>query len=320
MKAFHEVRRYNDDFMVWHGAYRNMSYCAHWHDELELTYVRSGSASIHIGDRAFEAREGDLLLCAGGNIHYSDSQDPRNRLEFIVFSPRLIGQRSAFADWGQAHITAAQLHEAGLAPLVPDLFDRISQELGKRPPYYQEIIKSLLNTFWYSVKRAFPVQSSSTSAQTRRHDMAQNVQRLLSHIDNHYQEPLSLEQAAQLMNFSQCHFSRLFRQYTGMNFVTYVNMVRVEKSLERLRSSSGRVVDIAYACGFNNIRTFNRVFRQVTGRSPTEFLNSSQDSPYLLPFKPYKDSAGPVIENDSYVVIQDGKPLGPLPEPAAGSF
>lgn len=319
MKAFHEVRRYDDDFMVWYGSYRNMSYCAHWHEELEWTYVRSGSASIHIADQTFEAQEGDLLLCASGNIHYSDSLRPHNQLDFIVFSPRLIHERGVFAGCCHPHMTASELEEAGLTPLVHNLFDQLPTELEKRPQYYQEIIQSVLNTFWYSIKRTFPDQESLTPAQTRRHDTAQGVQRLLSYIDTHYQEPLTLEKAAQFMNFSQCHFSRLFRQYTGVNFVTYLNMVRVEKAAEQLCASSERVVDIAYACGFNNIRTFNRVFRQVTGSSPTTFLSSSREGGYLPFFQHHKGADGPVIETDSYVVMQDGQPLGRLPEPVAGT-
>ncbi|MFQ9150244.1 MAG: hypothetical protein ACLR6B_00355 [Blautia sp.] len=44
MKAFHEVRNYRSDFMVWQCAYTNISFLAHWHQEIELIYLRSGSA------------------------------------------------------------------------------------------------------------------------------------------------------------------------------------------------------------------------------------------------------------------------------------
>ncbi len=43
MKAFHEVRSYDSDFMVWHSNYENIGFLAHWHKEIELIYVRSGS-------------------------------------------------------------------------------------------------------------------------------------------------------------------------------------------------------------------------------------------------------------------------------------
>lgn len=307
MKAFHEVRRYEKDFMAWHGAYRNMSFYAHWHEELELIYIRSGSASIHIDDRSFEAEAGDLLLCASGSIHFSDSHDRKNLLEFIVFGPHLIGRSGSLSACVPPHIPAAVLESAGLTQQVKDLFELLPKELEQRKPYYQEIIQSILNRFWYSVRRAFPDRDGS--APSRRQDMLQSLQRVLAQIDARYQEPMTLGQAARMMNFSECHFSRIFRQYTGMNYVTYLNMVRIERAAAQLRESPARIVDIAYSCGFNNVRTFNRVFRQMTGCCPTEYQKNGFSGNLLPSVRAGRFSGSAVVENDSFVVLQDGKPL-----------
>ena len=48
MKAFHEVRNYNSDLMVWCSGYENISFVAHWQKEIELVYVQSGEASFHV--------------------------------------------------------------------------------------------------------------------------------------------------------------------------------------------------------------------------------------------------------------------------------
>lgn len=60
MKAFHEVRSYDSDFMVWHSNYENIGFLAHWHKEIELIYVRSGSCRLSITDMNFTAHAGDL--------------------------------------------------------------------------------------------------------------------------------------------------------------------------------------------------------------------------------------------------------------------
>ncbi len=57
MKAFHEIRSYDSDFMVWHSSYQNISFLAHWHKEIELIYVRSGSCRLNITDRTFTAQD-----------------------------------------------------------------------------------------------------------------------------------------------------------------------------------------------------------------------------------------------------------------------
>ena len=94
------------------------------------------------------------------------------------------------------------------------------------------------------------------------------LQQLLTYIDGHIAAPLTLRQAADRMGFSESHFSKFFKQYTGVNFVTYLQMVRVEQAIYQLHDTSKRMVDIAYDCGFNNVRTFNRVFKRFTSYTP----------------------------------------------------
>ena len=85
MKAFHEVRNYNSDLMVWYSGYENISFVAHWQKEMELVYIRSGEASFHVADQSFTAHAGDLVVCESGQIHYSDSYNTKNHLDFLIF-------------------------------------------------------------------------------------------------------------------------------------------------------------------------------------------------------------------------------------------
>ena len=87
MKAFHEVRNYNSDLMVWYSGYENISFVAHWQKEIELVYVRDGEASFHVADQSFTAHAGDLVICESGLIHYSDSYNKKNHLDFLIFEP-----------------------------------------------------------------------------------------------------------------------------------------------------------------------------------------------------------------------------------------
>ena len=90
MKAFHEIRNYNSDLMVWHSGYENISFVAHWQKEIELVYVRSGEASFHVADQSFTAHAGDLVICESGQIHYSDSYTSQNHLDFLIFDTNII--------------------------------------------------------------------------------------------------------------------------------------------------------------------------------------------------------------------------------------
>jgi AraC-like DNA-binding protein len=63
----------------------------------------------------------------------------------------------------------------------------------------------------------------------------------------------------------------MFKKATGMTFTDYLGRVRVEKAKNLLLNPHLRVSEIAYAVGFQSLTHFNRVFRALTGQSPTDF-------------------------------------------------
>ena len=89
-------------------------------------------------------------------------------------------------------------------------------------------------------------------------------------IHEHSDEELSLTQVAKAVNISGNHLSEKFKQVTGVNFVDYIARARFEKARGLLHGPNLRVSEIAFAVGFQSLSQFNRVFRKLSGKSPTE--------------------------------------------------
>ena len=89
-------------------------------------------------------------------------------------------------------------------------------------------------------------------------------------IEQHSGEELSLRKVAEAVNISANHLSEKFKQVTGVNFVDYVARARFETARDLLRHSNRRVSEIAFAAGFQSLSQFNRVFKKLSGESPTE--------------------------------------------------
>ena len=149
MKAFHEIRNYASNFMMWHSTYRNISFLAHWHNELEMIYAREGLSSITVNDDTYQMQPGDLVICNSGDIHYSDSAAPENSIDFLVFDPGLIDPQYRETAGPSNYIPAQKLTDLKLAEPLSRLFFRLPQELKEREPYYQEIAAACLREFWY---------------------------------------------------------------------------------------------------------------------------------------------------------------------------
>jgi AraC-like DNA-binding protein len=90
-------------------------------------------------------------------------------------------------------------------------------------------------------------------------------------IHEHSDEELSLTKVAKFSNISGNHLSEKFKAVTGINFVDYVARIRVGKARDLLGNSNLRISEIAFAVGFQSLSQFNRVFKELTQKSPTQF-------------------------------------------------
>jgi AraC-like DNA-binding protein/ligand-binding sensor protein len=97
------------------------------------------------------------------------------------------------------------------------------------------------------------------------------VRRARAYIAGHHEDPVSLEEVANAMHVSTFYFCKLFKKATGLTFTEYLGRVRIEKAKTLLLNPHLRVSEIAYMVGFQSLTHFNRVFRQVTGESPSLF-------------------------------------------------
>ncbi|MGB0416033.1 MAG: PocR ligand-binding domain-containing protein [Coraliomargarita sp.] len=97
------------------------------------------------------------------------------------------------------------------------------------------------------------------------------VSRAKHYIQSHFDERISLDEAAQAVNASTRHFCKVFKQATGITFTDYLARVRVEKAKHLLQNPNLRVSEVAFETGFDSISQFNRSFKRIAGMSPTQF-------------------------------------------------
>jgi AraC-like DNA-binding protein len=97
-------------------------------------------------------------------------------------------------------------------------------------------------------------------------------------IHEHSDEELSLTKVARFVNISANHLSEKFKEVAGVNFVDYIAHTRVGKARDLLQNQQLRISEIAFAVGFQSLSQFNRVFKRLTGKSPTQFRARPQRS------------------------------------------
>ncbi|MBK8475871.1 MAG: helix-turn-helix domain-containing protein [Opitutaceae bacterium] len=97
------------------------------------------------------------------------------------------------------------------------------------------------------------------------------IQRAKSFIEEHQAEDLRLSEVAKAVNTSAYYFCKMFKQATGLTFTDFLARVRVEKVKNLLLNPHVRVSEAAFQVGFQSLSQFNRVFRSITGESPSSY-------------------------------------------------
>lgn len=103
-------------------------------------------------------------------------------------------------------------------------------------------------------------------------ELTQHLQELLpvaKHIENHYPEPISMAELAEMAGLSSTHFNRRFRQLLRVTPTEYLRSVRVQAAQGLLATSSRTLAEIAVDVGFTDQSHFTRRFREVTGITPS---------------------------------------------------
>jgi AraC-like DNA-binding protein len=107
---------------------------------------------------------------------------------------------------------------------------------------------------------------------------APEIRRAREFIHQHFAEPLDLKQVAESANLSSCYFCRKFKESTGLTFTSYVARSRVEAAKKLLANPQVRVSEVAFEVGFQSLTHFNRVFKEISGTSPTRYREQLPDA------------------------------------------
>lgn len=95
----------------------------------------------------------------------------------------------------------------------------------------------------------------------------------IEYIGKNYMNQIALSDIARETRLSESHLSSLFKAETGINFLQYLNAVRINAAIRLLSSSSMNVSEIARSTGFPNPGYFTKIFRRFMGKTPTEYRN-----------------------------------------------
>ena len=107
-----------------------------------------------------------------------------------------------------------------------------------------------------------------------KHGKMTSIDYIKQYINNHLSEDLSLARLAEKVYFNPSYFSRMFKQSTGINILSYINDIRIGKAKELLQGSDMKIHEIAAAVGYDSPSYFTQFFKRSVKISPQEYRDS----------------------------------------------
>ncbi len=237
--------------------YTDTDFIPHFHKNYEFIYVLTGTASVRIGDKHFKIKRSETVLIGQNTIH-SFKVDKTSKIWVGVFSPDFI---SLFAKRNSGKIFSPfSCDESTEEFLCKNLFIN-----GESDIY---ILKSALYALCSQCKKNAYVLDISQA-----NDIGNEI---LNYISENYQNDINLESVSKKFGYEPHYFSKLFHDMFAVNFKDMINTLRFEKACELLEKSKLPVTEIALASGFKSIRSFNRIFKDLSGKTPKEYCKDKE--------------------------------------------
>lgn len=102
------------------------------------------------------------------------------------------------------------------------------------------------------------------------------IKNVLAYLEEHYQEDISLGDAADQAGMTPQYFSTIFKQAMGQNFVEWVSEYRIKKAMEYLEQPDAVIKEVCFKVGYNDPNYFSRIFKKISGMTPKEYMNQKQ--------------------------------------------
>jgi AraC-like DNA-binding protein len=278
VKAYYEKRSYPTilPLRIYRHVHKSFSFHAHWHSDIELVLVREGTLRFGVNHDIRTLHQGELAICCSGDIHFYDSAGATASFDILLFQPSLIGCQGNWPDgirFDHSFISRAVLEENGIPGAVmeriQDIIQSLYEEMRACEPSYELFATSLVMELCGLLQRKLPSSPIDPKKENKRLASLSTTREIINYLETNYMKPLTLAETASHFNISTFHFCRLFQSLAGTHFKEYLNAVRIDAAEEQIRSGALPITTIALECGFNNIRTFNRVFKAIKGCTPS---------------------------------------------------
>ena len=232
----------------------NLNFPSHLHRCYELIFVVEGEMEVIIEQNCFHLHPGHYLLILPNEIH-SIVTKSQSRAKICIFSPDYVPTFQRMIENRSLKNPIFNLSLEAKALISRTLFKDDVNLLSQKASLYLLLSE---------------IMAQTTLIKAEKKD-TELLHTLLTYIQEHFTEAISLQAIAVKLGYSYHYLSKYFNASVKTSFTDFLNGTRISYGCHLLRTTEKNITEIAYLCGYENIRSFNRNFVKKTLCTPKEY-------------------------------------------------
>lgn len=245
---FHQVK--NSKSHHFSGIiYEHQNWDCHFHNSFELIYVIDGELSATVNNIAFTVTANEFLLISPCMAHSLESRH-KNKFFIAIFTPDFVEEFKAGESFYRFVLSGSAL------------------EYLKETMIFAEKPSPLtLRSALYAVCAA----ASKMSPTSEVPDRTSFVLAVNAYISENFYHDFRRKDVSEALGYEEHYFSDLFHKSFGIGLKKYLNIYRFSKARKLLETTDQSITSVAFASGFPSVRSFNIIFKELSGKTPSEY-------------------------------------------------
>ena len=240
-----------------------------WREDCAIVRVRFGNGQIIIDGDKHSARDGDYFVLRPFVLYSFHSDGNPFAAELFVFNARSLAGSGGEYDIGDfLHFINEKNVPCAVSASTEwyEAFDGVADKLF-RDADEQTKTKALYETLSLLYDKRFVAAEFNVTEEKQRYA----VKTILDVIRSEYYKTIGVSRVAQTIGYDEFYTMKLFKRFTGLPLVEYINRYRIKLACGFLTANCKDISEIAYETGFSNVSYFNRQFKRLTGVTPSVY-------------------------------------------------
>lgn len=255
----------------------------HFHINIEIMIIKSGKGKMKCRDDIIAIESGDVFLFRSMEPHYIFEVERKYPLKYICFSFSkniLLSEKEGWIDKSFLRIIEAKNEkfnnklelDANVKSIMKKLASDIEYELSEEGTNNSYVLKCRFLEILTRIATNY-IAAPNKMPESIYH---KEINRSIIYMNQHLSDPITLEDLAEVAQMGVSHYSAMFKKLMGISPWKFFLKLRIDLAIKYLTDfeTNHKITEISTMCGFNNTVNFNKIFRSITGKTPSEYRKS----------------------------------------------